>query len=138
MIPFKTYLTANDFTYDNFLGVDSIDLPLQMRKALQVYQTCRIIKGGDVMMEETAKNAAISSYVWGALATQYPKEAVVASRVADKTIDVMERNARKLPAFSITDICYWVKLATYAHMIVDGIREQWDKMEKMEEQMAKK
>lgn len=65
----------------------------------------------------------MATYVWGSLAMQYPKEAAVASKFADKTMDTMERNAKKLPAFSMEEVCYWVKLATYAHIIIDGIKE---------------
>lgn len=68
-------------------------------------------------------DAAMSAYVWGALSMQYPKEASVASKIADKTMSTMERNARKLPAFSVEEVCYWVKLATYAHAIIDGIKD---------------
>ena len=75
------------------------------------------------MLENIEANVAMSAYVWGALAMQYPEEATVASKVADKTMGTMERNARKLPAFSVEEVCYWVKLATYAHTIIDGIKE---------------
>ena len=65
----------------------------------------------------------MATYVLGALEMQYPKEAAIASKLANKTMDTMERNAKKLPAFSVEEICYWVKLATYAHIIIDGIKE---------------
>jgi isochorismate hydrolase len=77
------------------------------------------------MIDSIENDVAMSTYVWGALAMQYPKEAAIASRLAEKTMDTMERNAKKLPAFSIEEVCYWVKLATYAHIIVDGIKEHW-------------
>ena len=63
------------------------------------------------------------SMFWGNLAMQYPKEAAIASKLADKTMDIMERNAKKLPAFSVEEVCYWVKVATYAHIVIDGIKE---------------
>lgn len=75
------------------------------------------------MIDNIETDLAMSTYVWGVLAMQYPKEAAIASKLAEKTMDTMERNARKLPAFSIEEVCYWVKLATYAHIIVDGINE---------------
>ena len=61
------------------------------------------------MIENISADVAMSSYVWGALAMQYPKEAAAASKLADKTMDTMERNARKLPAFSIEEFCKELK-----------------------------
>lgn len=75
------------------------------------------------MIENIEADVAMSTYVLGALETEYPEEAATASKFANKTIDTMERNARKLPAFSIEEVLYWVKLGTYAHIIIDGIKE---------------
>lgn len=75
------------------------------------------------MIEHISADVEMSTYVWGALAMQYPKEAEAASKLAEKTMDTMERNARKLPAFSVEEVCYWVKLATYAYIIIERIKE---------------
>jgi len=69
------------------------------------------------MIENIEADVQMATYILSALEMQYPKEEAVVSKLANKTMDT------KLPAFSVEEVCYWVKLATYAHIIIDGIKE---------------
>ena len=83
-----------------------------------------------VMIENLSVEAPMCSCAIRALKINYPSEFDKASKIADITIDTMERNVRKLPAFSIEEICYWIKLGTYAHIIIDRIKEHGIKIDK--------
>ena len=83
-----------------------------------------------VVIENISVNAPICAFAVGELRINYPREFDKASKIADITIDTMERNGRKLPAFSMEEICYWIKLGTYAHIIIDRIKEHGIKIDK--------
>ena len=76
------------------------------------------------MLEDVSVDVEMSLYVLRSLEVQFPKEFATASKIANRTIEKMERNGMKLKPHSIEEVCYWVNLATYAYLIIDGLKEE--------------
>ena len=84
------------------------------------------MNGENVKMEDVLSKlgvAEVGSYICGALAMQSPAEVAVASKLAKKTMTTMERNASKLPALGDGEVYYWVKIASYACLIVEELKK---------------